>query len=114
VAELEPGELESGAPARATIQTRADADGTPVVTVAGELDISNAHELQDAAAAVAQTDPERVVFELSGTRFMDSAALAVLLRLAAQVPSVHLRNPSAAVRRVVELTGLRGVLHIEQ
>ncbi len=107
------GELENGRAAAAVIGTRLDPMGVPIVTVSGELDISNAEEL--AATVVALTDerPERLVFELGGLRFMDSAGIAVLLRAAAQVNSVLLREPSPAVRRVVELTGLTEVLRIE-
>jgi anti-anti-sigma factor len=44
---------------------------------------------------------------------MDSAGIAVLVGVAAKVNAVQLRQPSPAVRRVVELTGLSGVLPIE-
>lgn len=106
-------EIDRGACTQASIETREERGGTVVVVVSGEIDISNAHELARAVDAVARRSPERIVFELGGLRFMDSAGLAVLLTLAARGPSVRLRNPSQSIRRVVELTGLEEVLRVE-
>ena len=41
---------------------------------------------------------------------MDSSGLALLLGVAVQVDSVLVRNPSAAVRRVIEVSGLTEAL----
>jgi anti-anti-sigma factor len=105
-------ELDSD-PAEAVIHTRSDRTGVPIVTVSGELDISNADALEATVSSIAAKRPERLIFDLSGLRFMDSAGIAVLLGAAAKVNAVHLRAPSPAVRRVVELTGLTEVLSIE-
>jgi anti-anti-sigma factor len=43
---------------------------------------------------------------------MDSAGIAVLVRAAGEVGAVQIRNPSPIVRRVIEVTGLTGVLRI--
>jgi anti-sigma B factor antagonist len=87
--------------------------GVPVVTISGELDSSNAASLEAAIAPIAAEHPERLVFDLSGLRFMDSAGIAVLVGVASKVNAVQLRNPSEVVRRVIELTGLSDVLCIE-
>ena len=50
------------------------------------------------------------MFDLSELSFMDSAGFAVLLGGARRVPLVRLRDPTPAVRRVVEVTGLTTVL----
>ncbi len=57
--------------------------------------------------------PERLTFDVSALRFMDSAGIAVLLGAASNVSSVRLHSPSPSVRRVVELTGLSEVLVVE-
>ncbi|MGH9120727.1 MAG: STAS domain-containing protein [Acidimicrobiales bacterium] len=44
---------------------------------------------------------------------MDSSGLALLLSVANQGVRVQLRDPSPAVRQVVELTGLADMLVIE-
>jgi anti-sigma B factor antagonist len=99
--------------AEVLIGTRIDAAGVPIVTVSGELDTSNAASLEDALAPTVAKHPELLIFDLSLLRFMDSAGIAVLIGVAAKVNTVQLRNPSGVVRRVIELTGLSGVLRIE-
>ena len=74
----------------------------------------------DATAAAVEHAPKlsRVIelyraraFDLSGLDYIDSAGIAVLLGAAAEC-AVRLRDPSPAVRRVVELTGLTDVLPV--
>jgi anti-anti-sigma factor len=95
------------------IDTRIDPTGAPLITVAGELDSSNVASLEATIASVTAEHPERLIFDLSGLRFMDSAGISALIGAAGKVAAVHLRDPSQAVRRVIELTGLSGVLPIE-
>jgi anti-sigma B factor antagonist len=106
-------ELDDDRVAEVVIDTRSDPSGVAIVTVSGDLDISNAGTLEQAVASIMAERPERLIFELSGLRFMDSAGIAVLLGAAGKVNAVHLRDPSPAVRRIVELTGLTNVLSIE-
>ena len=106
-------ELDDERAAEVVINTGVDPTGVAIVTVSGDLDISNAATLEQAVASIAAERPERLIFDLSGLRFMDSAGIAVLLDAAGKVKAVQLRDPSTAVRRVVELTGLTDVLSIE-
>ena len=76
------------------VDTRIDAAGVPIVSVSGELDSSNAASLEAAVAPIAAEHPERLVFDLSRLRFMDSAGIAVLVGVAAKVNTVQLREPS--------------------
>jgi anti-anti-sigma factor len=108
------GDLAGDRAAEVVIDTRSDAAGVPLIAVSGELDSSNVASLDAAIATVTAARPERLIFDLSGLRFMDSAGISVLIGAAAKVDGVHLRNPSLAVRRVIELTGLTGVLPVEQ
>jgi anti-anti-sigma factor len=84
-----------------------------VIAVSGDLDISSVERLRSAVADAAANGPDELTFEMSGLRFMDSAGIAVLLGAAGSVPTVRLRNPTKAVRRVIELTGLTEVLEVE-
>jgi anti-sigma B factor antagonist len=102
-------ELGSDRAAYVAINTRSDAEGVPVVIVSGELDVSNVDDLKASVASVTAKQPELIIFDLSDLRYMDSAGIAVLLSAAAEC-AVRLRDPSPAVRRVVELTGLTDVL----
>jgi len=105
--------IDGDSTAEVVIDTRVDPSGAPVVTVSGELDMSNASSLEATVASITAEGPERLIFDLSGLRFMDSAGIAVLVGAASKVNAVALRNPSPVVRRVIELTGLSGVLPIE-
>jgi anti-anti-sigma factor len=106
------GELADDGTGGVVIDTRVDATGAAIVAVSGELDMSNAASLDAAVATVVANHPELLIFDLSGLRFMDSAGIAVLVTAAANVNNVQLRDPSPVVRRVIELTGLSGVLTI--
>jgi anti-sigma B factor antagonist len=106
-------ELNSDSSPQIVIDTSVDPTGASIISVSGELDISTARALEVAVASIIDEHPQRLVFDLSGLRFMDSAGVAVLIGAAAKVTAIHLRNPSPIVRRVVEVTGLSGVLPIE-
>ncbi len=99
--------------AEVSIDTGMDATGASLVTVRGELDISNVESLSAALEPVLAEDPQGLVFDLSGLEFMDSAGIAVMVFAASQVPRVSLRQPSTTVRRVIEVSGLSHVLPVE-
>jgi anti-anti-sigma factor len=100
-------------PAEVQIESAMDASGHALVTMRGDLDISNAQRLERTVSACAAREPARLVFDLGGLRFIDSAGIAVLLHATERVPAVTIRKPSPAVRRVLEITGLTTVLEIE-
>jgi len=105
-------ELDNSA-AEIVIDTNADPDGTIVVSLSGELDSSNAAGLAERIESTVAPRPPRLVFDLSGLRFMDSAGIAVLVGVAAEISAVQVRDPTPIVRRLIEVTGLSGVLRIE-
>jgi anti-sigma B factor antagonist len=107
MAELEPE------PSAVQIDTHLDPTGAQVVVLGGELDSSNAALLQGRLASIPPQPAQRLIFDLTGLRFMDSAGIAVLIGAAAKASSVSLRNPSPIIRRVLEATGLSSVLSIE-
>lgn len=92
------------------VQTNRETPEVVVVSVAGELDVSTARALESAVEEACVAQPAELLFDLSELRFMDSAGIAVLLRATRRVPTVRLREPSPAVRRVLEMTGLTTVL----
>ena len=100
-------------PAEIEIDVRTDADGAAVVTVSGELDLSNVSRLEETIASTLAESPALLVFDLSDLRFMDSAGIAVLVRASTQVETVQIRDPSPGVKRLIEITGLTGVLPLE-
>jgi len=84
-----------------------------VVRVGGEVDMSNADVLRQTVEPIAESDVERLIFDLGGLEFIDSSGLTVLLAAAQKIPLVQLRDPSPIVRRIVEVTGLGEVLPTE-
>jgi anti-sigma B factor antagonist len=90
-----------------------DAVGVPIITLTGEIDVSNVDSLRATIEPAVETAPERVVFDLTDLEFMDSSGVALLLHAATRAGTVHLRRPSIIVRRIIEITGLTDVLHID-
>jgi anti-sigma B factor antagonist len=91
-------------------------DGTVTVTVRGEIDTSTADTLSERLAAVADGDPQRVVIDLSGVGFLDSAGLRAFVRLRKALPArcpVILRSPRLRTRQVFDLTGLGTAFEFE-
>ena len=88
-------------------------DGTTLVTAVGEVDADSMLLLQ---APLEKLSLERqILLDMSGVRFMDSSGLKVILaqrmRMIESGGSIHICNPSSAVRRLVEVTGLNHVLY---
>jgi len=95
-----------------SVRIETDAAGIPVVYVSGELDSSNLDGFRQAIDPVISPAPERVVFELTELRFLDSAAIALLVELATGPCPVEVRNPTRIVRKVIAITGLTELLHL--
>lgn len=101
--------LDSGDQASVAIKTWAE-DGTPVVSLSGELDLTNAEQVRSVIEDTLAGEPARLVFDMSGVEFMDSSGIALLATAARKVQDVELRNPAPIVRRLIELTGLAEIL----
>lgn len=106
-------ELEEEFATTVEIDTHLDPTGAQIVILSGELDSSNAASLQEKMAAITAHHSQRLIFDLTGLRFMDSAGIAVLISASTQINSVSVRNPSPIIRRVLETTGLSNVFVIE-
>lgn len=87
-------------------------NGTPVVYLSGELDLTSAGQLSAAIDAALASHPDRLVLDASGLSFMDSSGIVLLVSATQRVQEVQVRDPSPIVRRLIELTGLTKVLRI--
>jgi anti-sigma B factor antagonist len=93
-----------------------DVDGQITVTVRGEVDLATAGALWETLqkASVAGTT---LVVDLSGTSFMDSSGLDVLLRARRHLVTIGstilLRSPHERVLQLLEVSGLDRVFPIE-
>lgn len=94
-------------------------DGLPVVHLSGEVDLAAAPALRDRLVTLAQqlaaTDGARgVVLDLERVSFIDSTGLSVLVaahsRLGESGRQLRVAAAPPRVRRVLELTGLDGLL----
>lgn len=93
-----------------------DRSGTQIVTVGGEVDLATAPKLGDLISrAVGRAGEEhpRVVVDLLGVEFMDTAGLEVLLEkwssLRQLAGSMRLVAREGPLTRLLEVTGLEGV-----
>jgi len=89
------------------------ADGTPVLTLRGELDISSVDILRRSVDAVLARRPDAVDFEVADLTFLDSSGIAVLVHTANNVRAVELHGATTIVRRVIEATGLAEILRLD-
>ena len=81
-----------------------------LVTVEGHLDLDTATEFQAHLANQLHHGRRHFLIDLSAVPFMDSSGMNIILRVyqeARVLPgSVHVINPTPAVRRVLDLTGV--------
>jgi anti-anti-sigma factor len=88
----------------------------PIVTFAlnGEFASEEAPAVRSAMYdAVTDAAVEEVVVDLAGVTFIDSTAvgtLALTHRVGGERCPVHVVNPSESVRRVLDITGVLGLL----
>jgi anti-sigma B factor antagonist len=88
-----------------------------VIALAGEIDLYTAPRLQsELTSALSATEPARVIVDMSAVEFCDSTGMNVLLaahRLAAERGGdFALAAPRAAVRKILEVTGLNAVFAV--
>jgi anti-anti-sigma factor len=87
----------------------AAATGVVVAALSGELDLTNARELEERLDAAASADLLLVV-DLNRVVFIDSAALHVFFKLARHRGRERLAlllEPTAAVSRTLDIVGLK-------
>jgi anti-anti-sigma factor len=89
-----------------------------LVRVHGEIDLSNAHEVSAAIGTAMGQEARRLVVDLSDITYLDSAGVALLLRLAERLRArrrqLQLVVPRGSpVRRVLDFTGLPTVIPLQ-
>jgi anti-anti-sigma factor len=90
------------------------AAGLVVASLSGELDLTNARELEERLEAAAPEDVLLVV-DLNRVVFIDSAALHVLFKLARQRGRERLKlvvEPTAAIVRTLDIVGMKDAVRI--
>ena len=100
---------------RLTIEASTD-EGGSTLTLDGEVDPHTTEQLDAAVDEALAADP-RLVLDLGGVTFIDSAGLRSLIRAQRRAVgssgSLVLRAPRPSTLRVLEITGLTDELTIE-
>ncbi|OBK82212.1 STAS domain-containing protein [Mycobacterium sp. 1164985.4] len=94
------------------VSTDRRGDGTVVLNVSGELDLSNVEALTDAiAAALSRHGQEagRLTVDLAAVEYLDSAAIHALFDHAAQIRRI-VANP--ILMSVLTISGLTSVVEV--
>ncbi len=90
--------------------------GAAIVAVRGEVDADNCGQLAAALDAI-EVDGDRLIFDARELSFIDSSGISELLRtrsaLEAKGVRFEIREPTSQVRRVLEITGLVELFHID-
>ena len=87
-------------------------DGSEVVKVTGELDITSIDDLDEAVQPILDRDPERLVIDAASLRFADSSAIAMWVKWSTAVGRLEIRDPSPLLRRVIDSMGLAQTLWV--
>ena len=91
-------------------------DGVATVTVRGEIDISTSGVFLGRVGEVVGGNPRRLVIDMAGVEFMDSAGLQAFMRIRGQVPErcpIIVCSAPPRVRQVFDVTGLSTVFDFE-
>lgn len=88
-----------------------------VVTVVGEVDLSNAKAVFDRVMALVRPEATLVVLDLSPTDYLDSSGIALIFRLAERLrvgrQELRLVVPTAAaIRAVLDITAVDHVVPV--
>jgi anti-sigma B factor antagonist len=89
-----------------------------VLALYGELDVVSAPELEQRLAEVLAEPPARLLLDLNGLSFVDSAGVSVLIKAkqAAEAGgrTLVLRRPTEQLERVFAVVGLADWLAVEE
>jgi anti-anti-sigma factor len=87
------------------------------VFIRGELDLMSLPALAEQLALAGRDRPERLVFDLAGTRFMDCGSARLIAGSGQWLRDGRrpvIRHPGPCVRRVLGLTGLEVYCEVEE
>jgi len=86
------------------------ANGLPVVTVSGDVDLANASELEPSILRALEAAPGPIVVDLEALTFIDSSGLRALVSASREArsrgASLQLRNVPRHAQRVLDISGL--------
>ncbi len=97
--------------------TSAEKVGKTLVTVVGEVDVSNAGELREAVDSALEVAPAEVSVDLAEVSYIDSTGIGVLVGAATRAQEAgvafSVAHPQTNVKRVLGLLGVERQLNVE-
>ena len=88
--------------------------GGALVRLRGEIDLASLDDIGSMVAALLPEDGREATIDLSGITFIDCGGLRIVQRIRELAAARSIRctfvDPSPAVRRVLDLVGLEGLL----
>lgn len=98
---------------RLTVRARRDGD-VLTISLSGELDLSNAGDVESELLDAEATDARTIALELAELEFMDSTGIKLLVEASARSrrggAAFVVRRPSPAVARLLRISGVEGLL----
>ena len=89
-----------------------DVDGVAVLTLGGDVDVSQSLAVRDAVGAAIEAG-KPVVVDVSAVRFIDSSGIGILVTAHRRAPEAFaVAGPVDAVRRALELTRTDRILRL--
>jgi anti-anti-sigma factor len=81
-------------------------DGSFVLVLEGELDLSTTDEIQAALETTIASVTGTLIIDIAQLRFADSSAIALWVSWSQRVPKLEIRNPPPMILRVIQAMGL--------
>jgi anti-sigma B factor antagonist len=92
-------------------------NGNAVIVLVGDLDMATVVDLERVLEPLVEAGPAELILDFSALTFIDSSGLAVLVtahnRLTSEGRRLTVRSPRPNATRVLQITGLTDVLHVD-
>lgn len=105
--------LDANSTAEMSFEVADAGDDALIVTITGEIDITNVDALESAVGTALDRHPRTLIIELGDLRFADSSAIALWVRWSTSVPAIELHDVSPILRRVIDSMGLAQTLNVK-
>ncbi len=99
-------------PTPLSLNTDRGVDGTPRVTAAGEIDISNIDVFSEALTTASDATRGPITVDLSAVKYLDSAGINALFKHADEIDRLHL-IVHPFLLRVLTISGLSEVATVQ-
>ena len=95
-----------------SLNTDRGVDGTPRLTAAGEIDISNIDVFSEALTSASEGTRGPITVDLSAVKYLDSAGINALFRHADEIDRLHLIVHPFLIR-VLTISGLSEIATVQ-